>query len=1481
MLANDLNENKKDLKPGKEIAQARTHGVVTAFSASTQVPAWQSSQKKTSIKSKERQSSIRRLNKIKTEKIEAYNFLRQIKQAFRIKDISDSNYVENRINGKNYTLRLSNHCVNSYYSDKKSYEISIVIELSKHEFVNHKDRLVKEYVYYPENLTKDVKDNIIKGLTDWVNTGTYSYDQADEINMTDDMEKIEMRKAERARFVQNKLSEAGIDVVSDKNEFDTIISEKNDGKKMTQGRKIYGFSHQGKIYLNPEIATSETPLHEYTHLWDNYIQNTNRELWEKGKNILRNTKFWEEVKDDPNYAEIAEDEDLLLSEVHAQICGKMADAILAKIQEQDGELTKNTVIDWNNETWTYIVQEFGLENLWNNETKETLENLKEFLSRPMKDLFENTEKVNINEVLSKSISSDFEPNIGDSEKLSDSILEGEPIKSISTDDFNYDGSNLKEFALEYIRNNPQGIAITKIGEIEISEAGLRQSLSHTLYKNKLYSIPAIKDTLEKGTYLGVIKDLDGKRQNNYYFAAPILIDGQKDILFIRVKHVAGRNKLFYTHDIFTLDEIKKVTPYSGELNATQRSLRGATLAKSIIQDYEKNNIIQNDPLQFQRNGKQSNLRMTENKFKELNHAQDTTKTKGEEKTMEKEKIEVQTYKFQNGETIDEILSKQTSEWATDEECLDNMIDNSLREVADFADEKENELLKKISIAKNNPEVDLKLLAVQTDAAARYMAAKHYDDRLADIGKRPFSKDLINTYAQDDFPYELPSWMKDHLEEYPNQNVPEHTSEEEKAYQEWEEMLDDNQKAEEIIEKNQTKVPEMENEKHSEKLTDEYEADHKKENLFSTMHHTKDWTNDFPSVYSHSLYYGDSVNDKNYAENIKTALLVGKAKRGDRDAAIDLVNQSVRPEIIKELHEKYPDAIVCAVDGLEASGHNMIPIAYQDFLETQGFSVNNTIIQSAKAHHTGADNLDKLLNRVRFSGEVQKGKDYILLDDHISMGSTLRDLRDYIESNGGNVVAVTTLTAPKHDYKISISKENFEKLSVYGEPLNEFLREYGITDNIKGLTDREATEIIGLLSDRGRNPETQEGIRRSACLHAREIQENYLANLSGSLKKEALDKENPTIKNNNEKSQERHSDAKDYLIQTTRLFLSKLKEKNLPFLKGKERGPNIIIRPQAARDAATGKAFTGYPQLMAQALIQALYDQKKLPELEYDLITYDQAKACGTFIKKGSPHVTLTNYNRTTNSASKQMYYFKSGCNSPEMIDLHKESIARNRAIKRIRQSLENKEIPSERQTEEKNKITLLHYEEMTYLKALNKDTEQYFNSLTAEEKEMLKTLCSKEPLTQKTVRELAETLRKDRLISAQLSSQKNSGRSFDATECIVPEDFIGKAMAAASLGCSLETTQGTIDRITKDLHQTLSRNIEHYDYGKPFETGEIINGKCRNNVKDMCNKEYEAEELAKKIEQQQMALKKNPINALMELLNRNDLSDRTIGGYER
>ncbi len=159
----------------------------------------------------------------------------------------------------------------------------------------------------------------------------------------------------------------------------------------------YGFAYQGKIYLNPDIMTSEVAVHEYTHLWDAYTQRTNPELWQKGKEIFKNTQFWNEVKNDPNYEDIADNDDLLLSEVHSQICGKMAEEILNRIAEKDGELTKDTVIDWDKEVWEYVANSIDVANF----NKETFvyEDVKEFLVKPIKDLMngvEITKVINLN-----------------------------------------------------------------------------------------------------------------------------------------------------------------------------------------------------------------------------------------------------------------------------------------------------------------------------------------------------------------------------------------------------------------------------------------------------------------------------------------------------------------------------------------------------------------------------------------------------------------------------------------------------------------------------------------------------------------------------------------------------------------------------------------------------------------------------------------------------------------------------------------------------------------------------------------------------------------------------------------------------------------------------------------------------------------------------------------------------------------------------
>lgn len=157
---------------------------------------------------------------------------------------------------------------------------------------------------------------------------------------------------------------------------------------------VYGFAYDGKIYADPEIATSNTYAHEYTHLWDAYTQRTNPELWEKGKDIFKGTSLWNEVMTDENYQSLSNDDEIL-SECHSRIVGKMAEKVLERIAEKNGGILRDQVIDWDNEVAEYVAGELGAEFPQPELGSERyvsdsvrLEIVREFLSRPMKDLME-------------------------------------------------------------------------------------------------------------------------------------------------------------------------------------------------------------------------------------------------------------------------------------------------------------------------------------------------------------------------------------------------------------------------------------------------------------------------------------------------------------------------------------------------------------------------------------------------------------------------------------------------------------------------------------------------------------------------------------------------------------------------------------------------------------------------------------------------------------------------------------------------------------------------------------------------------------------------------------------------------------------------------------------------------------------------------------------------------------------------------------
>ncbi len=160
---------------------------------------------------------------------------------------------------------------------------------------------------------------------------------------------------------------------------------------------------------------------------------------------------------------------------------------------------------------------------------------------------------------------------------------------------------------------------------------------------------------------------------------------------------------------------------------------------------------------------------------------------------------------------------------------------------------------------------------------------------------------------------------------------------------------------------------------------------------------KPWPPDFPKLFAHTT-----------VSNITGHPDFKAAKAGDSAAAKRLVDALVKPERLKALAERYPNAIVVPVAELEPTGKNQIPWALGSALAKAGLPMSDKIVSRSTVSRRLMSAVDRLLGRKVFDGEVVRGKDYILVDDVVTQGGTLDELRTHIVNNGGNVVAVTSL-----------------------------------------------------------------------------------------------------------------------------------------------------------------------------------------------------------------------------------------------------------------------------------------------------------------------------------------------------------------------------------------------------------------------------------------------------------------------------------------
>ncbi len=198
-----------------------------------------------------------------------------------------------------------------------------------------------------------------------------------------------------------------------------------------------------------------------------------------------------------------------------------------------------------------------------------------------------------------------------------------------------------------------------------------------------------------------------------------------------------------------------------------------------------------------------------------------------------------------------------------------------------------------------------------------------------------------------------------------------------------------------------------------------------------------------------------------------------AKTGHGFSATALVNDSMsepQNQRLVDLLRGHAPTLVSA-HAYEREGINAIPEAFAvELCKALGWPHDTMVAQVNVVAHTGADGFSRLARQAEFTGTVQSGCEYVLVDDFVGMGGTLANLKGYIEFQGGKVLAAVSLTGKPHSAKLAPSPERlYELRNKHGTELENWW--FGrFAHAFDALTESEArylarTEAVDTIRDR--------------------------------------------------------------------------------------------------------------------------------------------------------------------------------------------------------------------------------------------------------------------------------------------------------------------------------------------------------------------------------------------------------------------------------
>lgn len=224
-----------------------------------------------------------------------------------------------------------------------------------------------------------------------------------------------------------------------------------------------------------------------------------------------------------------------------------------------------------------------------------------------------------------------------------------------------------------------------------------------------------------------------------------------------------------------------------------------------------------------------------------------------------------------------------------------------------------------------------------------------------------------------------------------------------------------------------------------------------------------WERNFPDAFVNVPWH----SPRSGVSTLKGHPLYDAAK-GQRDveAALQIVSDLAERRCIYGLADLSEEArqapTLIAPSCQPGDSNNALAIGYAEWLSHEmGWPVETRVFQEKSISRDKNSNWVRLANRCEFYGEIDKSAAYVIVDDVITTGGTLADLRAFIMRKGGRVIGMSAIAARDGEWQRirldDVTRAELER--THGGDISEFCRQYfGFSHEC--FTDNEARAVIG-------------------------------------------------------------------------------------------------------------------------------------------------------------------------------------------------------------------------------------------------------------------------------------------------------------------------------------------------------------------------------------------------------------------------------------